>query len=150
MINLKKALPLIIVGIIVVIVLGKLFSAKNPTQKILTPPSPTSQQSENPQLLSTSPSPLDQATILPIQVLEFIFNQPLVNVPEVKWTLEPKADLQATISDDRKTFKLTPQKPFTLGVLYTLTIKADTKFESKKFLDHDLQYHFKTIEYKGV
>lgn len=112
--------------------------------------SKTSETSTEPRVVSTNPTNLDYAVILPTQTVEITFNLPIENEGEFKNSLEPKADYQIKLSDDRKTAKIIPLKPFTLGTDFTLFIKPDTKFDGKKTLGHDLYYHFKTIEYKGV
>ncbi len=106
-------------------------------------------QNDKPQVVSTIPDNLDQSTILPNQTIEIHFSQPLENLPETRWLIEPSADIKAEVINDRKTLRLTPNKPFNLGQSYTLFIKGDTKIEGKKTLEKEYQYHFKTIEFKG-
>ena len=120
-----------------------------------TPPPPSQAQNSEekdaePKVISTAPSPLDEATILPNQTLEITFNQPLENVGEFKNRLEPKADYKVVLSDDRKTARIIPTQTFPLGTGFTLFILPDTKFDGKKTLGRDIQYHFKTINYQGV
>ena len=103
-----------------------------------------------PMIVQTNPKDLDQSTILPNQTLEIYFSEPLENVPETRWSVEPQADYKAELSDDRKTLKLIPNTPLNLGQSYTLFIKAETKIEGKKTLDKEYQYHFKTIDFKGA
>lgn len=110
-------------------------------------------ESADPQVVSTNPAPLKEkkeVTILPTQVLEFSFNRPLENVPETKITLEPTHDFKVELSEDRKTVKVIPVKPFELGQGYTIFIKSDTKFDGGKNLGSDTDFHFTTISYKGV
>lgn len=101
-------------------------------------------------VISTMPSPLEEAIIVPTQVIEITFNLPLENVGEFKNRLEPKSDYTIKLSDDRKTVKIIPAPLFQLGTTFTLFILTDTKFDGGKRLDHELIYHFKTLEYKGV
>ena len=110
-------------------------------------------QSDSIELTSTSPSQLkakQDVTILPTQALTFTFNQPLQNVPETRYTIEPKADVKLQLSDDRKTLTITPNTPYSLGQGYTLFIKGGTKFDNNKTLGSDQDFHFSTINYTGV
>lgn len=107
-------------------------------------------QDEEPKVISTNPENLDNAFILPNQTIEITFNLPLQNIGEFKNTIEPKTDYQVKLSDDRKTAKIIPNKPFKLGSEFTLIIGPDTKFDPKKNLNRDIRFHFRTIEYKGV
>lgn len=100
-------------------------------------------------VVSTVPENLHNSTILPNQTIELTFSEQLVNVPETRWSISPSADIKAELSDDRKTLKLIPNKPYDLGNGYTLLIKADTKIEGKGNLDRELIYSFKTIQFKG-
>lgn len=116
--------------------------------------SSSNQQVENqpvePEVTSTNPQNLDGATVLPNQTLEITFNLSLENAAEVKNKVEPQVDYKIELSEDRKTVKIIPNKPFNLGAGYTLSILSDTKFEGKKTLGKDLLFHFSTISYKGV
>lgn len=107
-------------------------------------------QSPNPHVISTNPSPLENSTIVPTQKLEITFSQPIENKGEVKYILDPEADISIELSDDRKTVKVIPVKPYNLGQGYTLSIKQDTKFDGGKRQDGDAVFHFTTIPYKGV
>lgn len=117
-----------------------------------TPPlnQPAVQQIDKPVVASTVPSPLEEAIIVPTQVIEITFNLPLENAGEFKNRLEPKSDYTVKLSDDRKTAKIIPNPLFALGTTFTLFILTDSKFDGGKRLDHELIYHFKTLEYKGV
>lgn len=106
---------------------------------------------DDPQVVSTKPSPLDESIISPTSTIEITFNRPLENIGEFKHKLEPKMDYQVKLSDDRKTAKITASPSFPLGTTYTLFIYAnETKFDGGKRLNQDYTFHFKTIEYKGV
>jgi hypothetical protein len=121
--------------------------AQNQAQK------PTQEQPQSEQhakLVSTSPSPFDNSIILPTQTLEFTFSDPIENPGELKIRLEPETEIEVSLSDDKKTAKVTPKKSFDLGQSYTLFITSDTKFEGGKKLDQNLQFGFRTIEYNGV
>ncbi|MBI2596414.1 hypothetical protein HYW46_06835 [Candidatus Daviesbacteria bacterium] len=101
-------------------------------------------------IISTNPSPLEETTILPMQAIEITFNQTLESAPEFKTSMEPKADYKTELSEDRKTAKIIPIKPYTLGGGYTLHILGNTKFDGKKELNREEIFHFKTINYTGV
>ena len=114
-------------------------------------PLPPESKSEEIQVVSTSPSPLDEATILPTQTLEFTFNYALENTTEFKHSFDPKfTDYDLKLTNENKTIQIIPKKPFTLGMTYTFAILPDTKFEGKRVLKDSKTYHFKTIEYRGV
>lgn len=115
-------------------------------------PVPETKQTESqvPLVVSTNPSPLDNATVLPTQVLEITYSHPIENPGEIKYSIDPPIDVKLTLSDDKKTIKVTPNQPFNLGGGYTLVIKGDTKFDGGKRQDGDKVYHFATISYKGV
>lgn len=102
-----------------------------------------------PAIVKTVPDSLDQATILPTQVIELTFSQTLENLPETRWEVQPAADIKSELSDDKKTLRLIPSTPFNLGQSYTLFIRPETKLEGKKTLEEEYIYHFKTIEFKG-
>lgn len=109
------------------------------------------EQTESPKVISTTPSPLDEATILPTQPVSITFNMPLENLPELKYVIEPAIDLNVELSDDKKTVKFTPKENFELGQGYSLNIKSETKFEGKRTLGPEEKvFHFTTISYKGV
>lgn len=106
---------------------------------------------EDPKLISTIPENLNEAIILPTQVLELTFNHPLENPGEFKHKFEPKIEYTLKLSDDKKTVKITPKSTFQLGTTYTLFIYSDeTKFDGGKRLNDNITLHFKTIEYKGI
>jgi hypothetical protein len=110
----------------------------------------TQDSSEHAKLIKTNPSPFDNSIILPTQALEFTFSDPIENPGEFKFRLEPNAEIEISLSDDKKTAKITPKNSFDLGQAYTLFITSDTKFEGGKKLDQGLQFGFRTIEYNGV
>lgn len=142
----------VIILIVAVVTILALF--KGLPQALLStviPPSPTpSQSGQEPRVVATNPSNLDYAVILPTQTVEITFNLPIENEGEFKNSLEPKVDYIIKLSEDRKTAKIVPVTPFTLGTTFTLFIKPDTKFDGHKTLGHDIYYHFQTVAYKGV
>lgn len=107
-------------------------------------------QTDTPELIATSPSPLEKSTIWGTTQVTITFNLPLENIPELKYKLEPSADFKVDLSPDKKTVIFTPVKPLPLGVDYTLSISGEAKFEGKKTLGKNYTFHFKTISYNGV
>lgn len=107
-------------------------------------------QSPNPHVISTKPSPLENTTIVPTQTIEVTFSHPIENTGEVKYRLEPNTEVNLSLSDDRKTVRIEPKQSFELGQGYTLFIQQDTKFDEGKRQDSDAVFHFSTIPYKGV
>ncbi len=108
--------------------------------------------SEKAQLVSTDPSPLDGAVLLPVQAIELTFDAPLQNsVDEFKHTINPPVGHDVKLSGDLKTVTITPKTTFQVGMGYTLTVKQEIKFENPKIhLDKDVEFHFRTLEYHGV
>lgn len=108
-------------------------------------------RTEKVQVVATKPNPLEEAVVVPTQVVEITFSQPLENVGEFKHRLDPKPEeYKIELSNDRKTAKIIPIKPFTLGTRYTLFITTDTKFDGRKVTQQDLIFHFSVIPYQGV
>lgn len=108
-------------------------------------------QSQEPSLVATNPSPLEEAVIPPTQVIELTFNMPLENIPEFKHKFDPISfKYKIELSFDKKILKIIPEKPYEPGLGYTLFIMSGTKFEGKKTLGKDIIYHFRTVNYKGV
>lgn len=110
-------------------------------------------QSDSPMVTATNPEAMKEkktVVVLPTQTIEIIFNQPLENIPETKIVIEPKADYKVELSGDRKTLKIIPVTPFALGQGYSLFVKGETKFDGKKTLGSDVDFHFATIAYNGV
>lgn len=151
----KLIVAIIVIGLILVAIFqqgfDQIFPSSPPrSSSPAQPPSPPQSPSEEPKLLSTNPSPLNNATILPTQTIEFTFNQPIENRGELKYEIEPKTEVEVMLSADKKTAKITSKKPLILGQTYVIKIKTDTKFDSKKRLPDGLNFTFKTINYRGV
>lgn len=114
----------------------------------------------HPAVISTVPPGLnseESITVSPTQTIEVTFNMPLENVGEFKNKIEPTAEYKVTLSDDRKTAKITPTTPWKLGSSYVLTITPDSKFNnnpgqqaSTNRLSGDINLRFKSIEYRGI
>lgn len=144
----KIIAAVIVVGVILIAIFATGFGGKQvPTNE---PNGLSQNQSPNPHVVSTNPNPLENTTIVPTQELEITFSHPIENKGEVKYILDPVADVSIELSDDRKTIKVIPVKPFALGQGYTLSIKQDTKFDEGKRQDGDAVFHFTTIPYTGV
>jgi hypothetical protein len=104
-------------------------------------------------LIGTNPPELlekKEIIIIPTQTIEFTFNERLENAPETRIVLDPVADVEIKISDDKKSAKIIPTKPYKLGQGFTVFIKGETKFEGGKKLDRDYDFHFNTINYSGI
>jgi hypothetical protein len=109
-------------------------------------------QSEKLTVVSTTPNPLNGATVLPTQTIFITFNKP-VAISEFKHRFDPEVEHTIeTQANDWKgtTMKITFKKPLQLGSGYTLFIESNTHTEAKEDLDHQYVYHFTTISYKGV
>lgn len=108
-------------------------------------------QSNNVTVVSTTPSKLDESTILPNQTLEINFSDGIEqSQKKVQLTIEPTVDYKVEVTNGNKTLKIIPNKPFGFDQAYTLKVTTDTNFEGGKKLDNDVVYRFKTIPYKGV
>ncbi len=113
--------------------------------------SPTTLPKTNlPQIISTNPSPLEEAIIWAMQPVEITFNTPLENIPEFKYRFEPEVKMEVKLSNNNQTVTFTPKEPLKLGSVFTLFISPESKFQGKKTLGKEYIYHFRTIEYKGV
>lgn len=150
----KIALVFIIIIIIITVILiakGNIFM---PWQKTSSQPTPTSQPSvsekDPPQIVSTKPTPLDDAVISGTNTIEVTFNRPLENEGEFKVKIEPKVEFKVSVSNERKTGVITFQKPLELGMSYTLFIGPETKFTGMGRWGEEKIFHFRTIPYKGV
>lgn len=110
---------------------------------------PPASQPDAPRLVSTKPDPLEDTIIAADQIIEITFSHPLENVPEFKTKIEPKTDYKVELSGDRKTVKIIPVAPFELGTTYTLFILQDSKFEGGGRLSQELNFHFRTVKYRG-
>lgn len=107
-------------------------------------------EAEGIKIIMTSPDKLEDATILPNQTISITFNKSLESSAEVKISMEPPIEYKIELSEDQKTFKLTPKNVYLLGNGYTLKILGGTKFDGKKELGRDEIFHFRTINYRGV
>lgn len=138
----KNIIFVIVLIFIIIIILG--FRQDKPS----SPPPPASQP-DTPRLVSTKPDPLEDTIIAADQIIEITFSHPLENIPEFKTKIEPKTDYKVKLSGDRKTAKIIPALPFELGTTYTLFIMTDSKFEGGGKLSQELNFHFRTVKYRG-
>lgn len=140
----KKSVFIIITIIFLALVF---FLVKN---KPVTTPTPPSNQL---QIISTKPSPLDEATILPTQNIEITFNKEIV-LSEFKHKFDPEVEYETEVIDGKnnlgKTFRIKFKKSLQLGSGYTLFILKETHTEDKELLDKEYVFHIKTINYRGV
>ncbi|MDO8639264.1 MAG: Ig-like domain-containing protein [Candidatus Daviesbacteria bacterium] len=155
--NLKQIIIAIvtIIGALLILIFGRgLYASPSASQNnTVVKSAQTETKDENSKeikVISTNPDNLDGSTILPNQTISITFNQPIENRGEFKNKIDPPAEYEIKLSDDRKTAQIILSKPFNLGTGYTLFIKSDTKFDGKRTLDKEIIYHFNTIAYKGV
>ena len=142
---------------IVIIILGLVFIflwVKDKNSQPQPPKEVTQEQSDNLRVVSTKPDPLDNSTILPTDSLEITFNKP-ISVSEFKHHFDPEVEheIEAIGQSTPKgsyQFKISFKKPLELGAGYTLFVESRTKTNSGETLDHEYNYHIKTIGYRGV
>lgn len=134
-------------GLLFFLVKPKIY-VKQPTQSSPQPSKTTNNNS--PMIISTKPDPLEDTIISADQIIEVTFNRPLENKGEFKLRIEPKIEFKIELSQDRKTAKIMPQKPYELGTTYTIFIGPDSKFDGVGAWGQEKIYHFKTIRYTGV
>ncbi len=153
MINLNLKKIIVILVIILSSVLIIIFLKNSYNKPASSPESSKSVQvtkDDKPQIVSTKPDPLDENIVSASEIIEITFNRPLENVGEFKVRIEPKIEYKVELSNDRKTAKIIPAKPYQLGTTYTLFIGPDSKFDGVGSWGQDKTFHFKTITYKGV
>ncbi len=144
-----------VIGALLILIFGHGLYSSSPTSQIQTEVKTAQMETKSKdngeiKVVSTNPENLDGSTILPNQTIEITFNQSIENRGEFKNKIDPPAEYEIKLSDDRKTAKIILAKPFNLGAGYTLFIKSDTKFDGKRTLDKEIIYHFNTISYQGV
>ena len=123
-----------------------------------TQPQPTGEAENKPEqssnkevrIISTKPNPLEEAVIFATEQIEITFSHPLENEGQAKFRMEPKIDYKIVLSQDKKTAKIIPQKPYDLGTTYTLFILPDSKFDGIGEWKQEKIFHFQTIKYRGV
>lgn len=141
--------------ILILIILGLILVLNVNKQNKVSDNQPTAQnttqtQDDSPKILSTKPNPLEEAIIGANETVEITFNKSLENIGEFKLRIEPRNEYKIELSQDRKTAKIVPLKPYELGTTYTLFIGPDTKFDGMGEWREEKIYHFKTIRYRGV
>jgi len=117
---------------------------------VVAPASQPQAQSVNVTVVSTSPTPLDGATITPVQPVSITFSEPIQNKDEFRSQIDPKIDYTVKLSDDKKTATITPDKPYGFDQQYTFSVSQDTKFDGGKKLDGGKSFGYRTIKYSGV
>lgn len=149
--NINKKLIVLTLFCITLVIVGLYYLLKPDNAKSdLTSP----EESINLTISSTSPSPLEEATISPSQPIEISFNKPF-SKSEFKYKLDPEIEHEVSVvsgqsSDFGDTFRITFKKPLELGASFTLFINPETKVDDKQKLDKEYIYHIRTIGYKGV
>lgn len=150
----KKVVVIIIVLLVVIAAIYFYFNKNKPAQTLQgnptsNNPSQASQDGNNPRLLSTKPDPLEGALISADEIIELRFNKALENGPELKLKIEPEIKFETKLSSDKKTAKIYPQRPYDLGMTYTLFLSTEAKFEGGGRLKGEF-FHFHTIKYRGI
>lgn len=148
----KIILAIVVIGLILVTIFNFGFGGK-PISVINNPPSEASAPSSEPQLISTNPPELFEKKPLiftPDKIVELTFNAELENGPETKIIFDPPLEFETKLTDDFKTAKIYPKKPYKLGQGYTLFIKPDTKLKGGKTLGKGYDMHFNVISYSGI
>ncbi len=115
-----------------------------------TAPTQSNQPNEPPKIVSTKPEPLEESIISAAEIIEVSFNRPLENRGEFKLRVEPKIEFEIELTQDRKTAKIKPLKPYELGRTYTLFIGPETKFDGVGRWGQEKVYHVRTIKYRGI
>ena len=150
MINRKAIFIVLILAAILLVFLMARRTLIKPQQTTPLPSAAPSQQSDSPKIISTKPDPLEEAVIFATEQIEITFSHPLENEDQFKNRMEPKTDYKIVLSQDKKTAKIIPQKPYNLGTTYTLFILPDSKFEGIGEWREEKIFHFQTIKYRGV
>ena len=145
-----KKLFLIIAVILISLFLVLTYKKTTVEKPNQSPPPATTSENEKPAIVATQPDPLEGGVVSGSQPIELIFNRGLENEGELKLRVEPPIDFKITLSQDRKTATLTPQKPYALGQTYTIFIKGDTKFTGYGEWREEKTFHFQTVKYRGV
>lgn len=146
--NTKTIAIIIIVIVVITAILG--WNQSKSKDALNENISSSAHQDDSPRILSTKPDPLEEAIVGANETIEITFNRSLENVGEFKLRIEPKIEYKLELSQDRKTAKIIPLKPYELGSTYTLFIGTDTKFDGVGAWGQEKIYHFKTIKYRGV
>lgn len=148
---LKNKIIILIIAVLSIALILFLFSSqKSAPQTPAQNTKPSVSTEDKPQIVSTKPDPLENTIITSTQIIEITFNRPLENVGEFKLRMEPKIEYKLELSSDRKTAKIIPVKPYTLGSTYTIFIGPETKFDGVGRWGEEKIYHYRTIKYTGV
>ena len=145
---------IVLLFVVTILLLASFFIYKNQIVKKTNSFANNHQQPDVLRLIKTNPDPLENATILPIQDLEFTFNMPIYR-SEFKHRFDP--DVERTVEvvngidfEHGTVMRIKFNKPLGLGGGYTLFVESGTKVNEKLRLGRDYIYHFKTIGYRGV
>ena len=149
----KAIIAVITIGLLLIIVF-KFGLGGNPTSVINNQQTEQNQESVNPAIISSDPPEVylkKPLIVPPTQVIKLNFSVPLQNAPEVKMGIDPPHEIDVKLSDDYKTFIITPKVPYKLGQGYSLFIRPDTKLrEEGKVLGKDYDFRFDIIKYSGI
>lgn len=144
----QKIIGMVItLGLVLLAIFANGLSSTNPNP--IPKSAPAQNQIDKVVVVSTSPQPLNGATVLPTQKISITFNEPMVNDP-ARITLAPETKFNAQLSTDHKTITIEPLDPYKLGQGYSLTIKSGYGTDTGKKLDEDLKFEYKTIDYSGI
>ena len=142
-----------IIGAILILVFQKGLLSKPAPEENSSNSESTKQEiptDAKPQIVSTRPDPLENAIVSGTETVEITFNRPLENVGEFKFRMEPEIEYKIELSQDRKTAKIVPVKPYQLGSGYTIFIGPETKFDGVGRWGEEKIFHFRTITYRGI
>lgn len=138
-------------GIVLIRKTGRETNSVNTTASVQ--PSPVISEKDPPQIISTKPDSLintDDTIVSADEIIEITFNRSLENEGEFKVRIEPKTDFKIEMANGRKTAKIIPLAPYTLGSTYTLFIGPETKFDGVGRWGEEKILHFRTVRYRGV
>ena len=149
----SKKTILIVIALLILISGGfYIYKQRDDSQQPVGDPQKTQAQSDSnwPEIISTNPSPLTDAIILPDQTIELTFNTPLIDQYETRTVIEPKIEYKMEFSSDKKTLKIVPLEPYKGNTGYMLHINSETKFQNGKDFGRRQTYGFRTLDYKGI
>lgn len=149
----KFKVPLIILVLLITaffFIIRPRIGTKTATGPVVSNAPTTVSENQPPQIISTTPDPLEDTIVPASGTIEITFNRPLQNVGEFKSRIESNTDYKVTLSSDRKTAIIGFQKPLELGTTYTLFIEPDTKFDGVGAWGQEKVFHFRTVKYTGV
>lgn len=145
-----KKITITLITIIIIMTVIMLNRANQTRPQTETTLSAQSAQTDKPRIVSTKPEPLENTIISATEVIEITFNKPLENKGEFKLRIEPETKFDIELTNERKTARIIPLKPYELGKTYTLFIGTETKFDGVGRWGEERIYHVRTVQYRGV